>query len=78
MFQKAQSEAKSREEKARSDTQTEKLRGDEKDEEEQLLEEFEDEIADFSVPSEKIEEIKEEMQKEFDNIIDEVPENYCL
>ncbi|XP_037535512.1 protein OS-9 isoform X2 [Nematolebias whitei] len=68
---KAQSEAKSREEKARSDTQTEKLRGDEKDEEEQMLEGFEDEIADFSVPSEKIEEIKEEMQKEFDNIIDE-------
>lgn len=58
--------------------QTEKLRGDEEDEEEQLLEEFEDEMADFSVPSEKIEEIKEEMQKEFDNIIDEVSENYCL
>ncbi|MEQ2193661.1 hypothetical protein XENOCAPTIV_008455, partial [Xenoophorus captivus] len=48
-----------------------KLRGEEKDEDEQLLEEFEDEIADLSVPSEKIEEIKEEMQKEFDNIIDE-------
>ncbi|XP_013864566.1 protein OS-9 isoform X2 [Austrofundulus limnaeus] len=68
---KAQNEAKSRDEKATSDTQTEKLRGDEKDEDEQLMEEFEDEVADFSVPSEKIEEIKEEMQKEFDNIIDE-------
>ncbi|XP_017271418.1 protein OS-9 isoform X1 [Kryptolebias marmoratus] len=68
---KAQSEAKSREEKARSDVQMKKLRGDEKDEDEQLLEEFEDEMADFSVPAEKIEEIKEEMQKEFDNIIDE-------
>uniref|UniRef100_A0A8C9T8L3 Endoplasmic reticulum lectin n=1 Tax=Scleropages formosus TaxID=113540 RepID=A0A8C9T8L3_SCLFO len=41
------------------------------DEDERLLQEFEDEMADLSVPSEKIEEIKEEMQKEFDNIIDE-------
>lgn len=29
-------------------------------------------MADVSVPPDKIEEIKEEMQKEFDNIIDEV------
>lgn len=29
-------------------------------------------MTDLSVPSSKIEEIKEEMQKEFDNIIDEV------
>lgn len=29
-------------------------------------------MADLSVPSDKIEEIKEEMQKEFDNIINEV------
>lgn len=29
-------------------------------------------MSDISVPSDKIEEIKEEMQKEFDNIIDEV------
>uniref|UniRef100_A0A1A7XBE6 Endoplasmic reticulum lectin n=2 Tax=Iconisemion striatum TaxID=60296 RepID=A0A1A7XBE6_9TELE len=68
---KAQSQAKNSEEKSISDLQTEKLRGDEKDEDEQLLEEFEDEMADLSVPSDKIEEIKEEMQKEFDNIIDE-------
>ena len=57
---------------------TEKLREEEKDEDEQLLEEFEDEMADLSVPSEKIKEIKEEMQKEFDNIINEVSdERYC-
>lgn len=37
-----------------------------------MLQEFEDEMADLSVPSDKIEEIKEEMQKEFDNIINEV------
>lgn len=29
-------------------------------------------MSDLSVPSDKIEEIKEEMQKEFDNIINEV------
>ncbi len=42
------------------------------DEDERLLQEFEDEMADLSVPSSKIEEIKEEVQKEFDNIIEEV------
>lgn len=36
------------------------------------MQEFEEEMSDISVPSDKIEEIKEEMQKEFDNIIDEV------
>lgn len=45
---------------------------EEGDEDERLLQEFEDEMADLSVPSSKIEEIKEEMQKEFDNIIEEV------
>ncbi|XP_051752586.1 protein OS-9 isoform X1 [Ctenopharyngodon idella] len=44
---------------------------EEGDEDERLLQEFEDEMADLSVPSSKIEEIKEEMQKEFDNIIEE-------
>lgn len=29
-------------------------------------------MSDISVPSDKIEDIKEEMKKEFDNIIDEV------
>ena len=42
------------------------------DEDERLLQEFEEEMADLSVPSAKIGAIKEEMQKEFDNIIDEV------
>uniref|UniRef100_A0A673I4Z5 Endoplasmic reticulum lectin n=1 Tax=Sinocyclocheilus rhinocerous TaxID=307959 RepID=A0A673I4Z5_9TELE len=44
---------------------------EEGDEDETLLQEFEDEMADLSVPSSKIEEIKEEMQKEYDNIIEE-------
>lgn len=58
--------------KQRGDRLTEKHSEEEKDEDEQLLQEFEDEMADLSVPSDKIEEIKEEMQKEFDNIINEV------
>ncbi|XP_060776212.1 protein OS-9 [Neoarius graeffei] len=41
------------------------------DEDEQLLKEFEEEMADLSVPASKIVQIKEEMQKEFDNIIEE-------
>ncbi|XP_057194484.1 protein OS-9 isoform X2 [Triplophysa rosa] len=40
-------------------------------EDERLLKEFEEEMADMTVPSSKIEELKEEMQKEFDNIIEE-------
>nr|XP_020444565.1 protein OS-9 isoform X1 [Monopterus albus] len=44
---------------------------EERDEDEHLLQEFEDEMTDLSVPSDKIGEIKEEMQKEFDNIINE-------
>uniref|UniRef100_A0AAQ4RWB3 Endoplasmic reticulum lectin n=1 Tax=Gasterosteus aculeatus aculeatus TaxID=481459 RepID=A0AAQ4RWB3_GASAC len=54
-----------------SSSVTEKLDEEENDEDEELLQEFEDEMADLSVPSEKMEEIKEEMQKEFDNIINE-------
>ncbi|XP_030585414.1 protein OS-9 isoform X3 [Archocentrus centrarchus] len=68
---KAQNQAKSREEKATSNRVTEKLNEEEKDEDDSVLQEFEDEMADLSVPSDKIEEIKEEMQKEFDNIINE-------
>lgn len=45
---------------------------EEGNEDERLLKEFEEEMADVTVPSSKIEEIKEEMQKEFDNIIEEV------
>uniref|UniRef100_A0A3Q2QNI2 OS9 endoplasmic reticulum lectin n=1 Tax=Fundulus heteroclitus TaxID=8078 RepID=A0A3Q2QNI2_FUNHE len=66
-----ENQAKSREEKPTGDTDPGMLRGEEKDGDERLLEEFEEEMADLSVPSGKIEEIKEEMQKEFDNIIDE-------
>ncbi|XP_074489835.1 protein OS-9 isoform X3 [Sebastes fasciatus] len=68
---KAQNQAKSRGEKPNSDRVTEKLGEEEKDADERLLQDFEDEMADLSVPSDKIEEIKEEMQKEFDNIINE-------
>ncbi|XP_024126364.1 protein OS-9 isoform X2 [Oryzias melastigma] len=68
---KAEKQAKSRLEKPPTDAAAEELREEEKDEDEQLLQEFEEEVVDVSVPSEKIEEIKEEMQKEFDNIINE-------
>lgn len=66
-FQKAQQQANINE-KEKPTSLTEK----EKDEEERLLQELEEEMNDLSVPSDKIEEIKEEMQKEFDNIINEV------
>ncbi|XP_036804323.1 protein OS-9-like [Oncorhynchus mykiss] len=46
-------------------------RGAEDEEERLLLQEFDEEIAGLSVPSANIEEMKEEMQKKFDNIIDE-------
>ncbi|XP_054472805.1 protein OS-9 isoform X2 [Anoplopoma fimbria] len=68
---KAQNQVKSRGEKPTSDRVTEKLGEEEKDEDERLQQEFEDEMSDLSVTSDKIEEIKEEMQKEFDNIINE-------
>uniref|UniRef100_A0AAQ5YPX7 Endoplasmic reticulum lectin n=2 Tax=Amphiprion ocellaris TaxID=80972 RepID=A0AAQ5YPX7_AMPOC len=68
---KAQNQAKSRGETPTSNKLPEKLSEEKKHEDELLLQEFEDEMADLSVPSEKIEEIKEEMQKEFDNIINE-------
>ncbi|XP_074535443.1 protein OS-9 isoform X2 [Halichoeres trimaculatus] len=68
---KAQNQVKSQGEKPTSNEATEKLREDERDEDEHLLQEFEEEMTDLSVPSDKIEEIKEEMQKEFDNIINE-------
>ncbi|MBN3319250.1 OS9 protein, partial [Atractosteus spatula] len=44
---------------------------EEEDEDEQLLQEFEEEMADLSLPSSRIGEVKQEMQKAFDNIIDE-------
>ncbi|KAG8007871.1 Protein OS-9, partial [Nibea albiflora] len=69
--QKAQIQAKSRGEKPHNDRVTEKLVEEENNEDERLLQEFEDEISDLTVSSDKIEEIKDEMQKEFDNIINE-------
>ncbi|KAM4613304.1 protein OS-9 isoform 1-T2 [Polymixia lowei] len=68
---KTKQQAKSNGEKQNSVELKEKHGEEEKDEDEHLLQEFEDEMADLSVPSDKIEEIKEEMQKEFDNIINE-------
>ncbi|XP_034387827.1 protein OS-9 isoform X2 [Cyclopterus lumpus] len=68
---KAQNQVKSGGEKPTSDRVTEKLGGEEIDEDERLLQEFEDEMVDLSVTPDKIDEIKEEMQKEFDNIINE-------
>lgn len=41
-------------------------------EDDDLMEEFEKEMKDISVPSSKIGEIRETMEQEFDNIIDEV------
>ncbi|XP_024283081.1 protein OS-9 isoform X2 [Oncorhynchus tshawytscha] len=67
---KAENEAKQEREELQNEK--EKERDEEGDEEEHLLlQEFEEEIADISVPSANIEEMKGEMQKEFDNIIDE-------
>ncbi|XP_019736556.1 protein OS-9 isoform X2 [Hippocampus comes] len=43
----------------------------EDDEDERLLQEFKDEMADISVPADKADEIQETMRKEFDNIINE-------
>lgn len=51
---------------------TEKPRAEEdNDEDERVLQEFEEEMNELSVPSDKIEEIKDQMQKQFDNIINE-------
>ncbi|CAL8339157.1 unnamed protein product [Merluccius merluccius] len=68
---KARNQAKSEAEKQKRDGVKERHNDEEKDEEEGLLQGFEEELADLSLPTEKIKEIKEEMQKEFHNIIDE-------
>ncbi|KAM9409308.1 protein OS-9 isoform 2-T2 [Pholidichthys leucotaenia] len=70
---RALNQARRREEKPKSNREDEKL-DEEEDEDDRLLQEFEDEMADLSVPSDKIVEIKEEMQKEFNNIINEAQE----
>nr|XP_061833651.1 protein OS-9-like isoform X4 [Nerophis lumbriciformis] len=70
---KAQNQAKSlaeEQERERVSVQRSKDEGED-DEDERLLQEFEDEMSDLSVPADKTEEIKEKMHKEFDNIIDE-------
>ncbi|XP_054640931.1 protein OS-9 isoform X2 [Dunckerocampus dactyliophorus] len=71
---KAQKQAKRRAEqqqaRERASAKTGKDEGED-DEDELLLREFEEEMADVSVPADKSHEIKEKMQKEFDNIIDE-------
>nr|XP_043880701.1 protein OS-9 isoform X2 [Solea senegalensis] len=66
---KAQNQARSQGENPARDRMTDKL--GEEEEDESLLQEFEDEMADLSVSSDKIREIKEGIQKEFDNIINE-------
>ncbi|XP_061641415.1 protein OS-9 isoform X1 [Phyllopteryx taeniolatus] len=66
---KAQNRAKEQAGKRGSVKHSEDDRED--DEDERLLQEFEDEMADVSVPADKTEKIKETMQKEFDNIINE-------
>ncbi|KAM8867076.1 protein OS-9 isoform 2-T2 [Synchiropus picturatus] len=68
---RAQSEAKDHAEESTKEKITGRNTEEEKDEDEQLLKEFEDEMADLSLPSHKTEEIKEKMHKEFDNIINE-------
>uniref|UniRef100_A0A673MDR7 Endoplasmic reticulum lectin n=1 Tax=Sinocyclocheilus rhinocerous TaxID=307959 RepID=A0A673MDR7_9TELE len=70
----SQQSSQKREEQEEEEKREERAAGrevEEGDEDERLLQEFEDEMADLSVPSSKIEEIKEEMQKEFENIIEE-------
>ncbi|XP_005166099.1 protein OS-9 isoform X1 [Danio rerio] len=69
--QQASQKRKEKEEKIEEKTAEVEVEVEDVDEDETLLQEFEDEMQDLSVPSSKIEEIKEEMQKEFDNIIEE-------
>ena len=71
MFLQSDSEEEEEEEEEQPAAR-EKTKEDEGDEDEHLLQEFEEEMADLSIPVEKRMEIKEEMQKEFSNIIDEV------
>ncbi|XP_068598447.1 protein OS-9 [Brachionichthys hirsutus] len=71
---KAENKVKSRGDILRSDRVVGKIYDEDKDEDERLLQEFDDEMSDLSVPSDGIDGIKEEMQKEFDNIINEAEE----
>ncbi|XP_077386003.1 protein OS-9 isoform X2 [Festucalex cinctus] len=68
---KAQNRAKEQAGKMGSMKRSKDDDDDQDDEDKRLLKEFEDEMADVSVPADKTDEIKETMQKEFDNIINE-------
>ncbi|KAJ3603133.1 hypothetical protein NHX12_030876 [Muraenolepis orangiensis] len=68
---KARNQAKSEAEKQQRDGVKEQPDDEEKEGDEGFLQGFEEEVAGLSVPSEKMKEIKAEMQKEFHNIIDE-------
>ncbi|KAM9483708.1 protein OS-9 [Clarias gariepinus] len=65
------SEKEEEEEEERGKKNKQQHEEEEGDEDERLLKEFEEEMADLSVPASKIVQIKKEMQKEFDNIIEE-------
>lgn len=69
---RSRSSAEEEEEEEGKNEKAEEKEEEEGDEDERLLKEFEEEMADLSVPASKIVQIKEEMQKEFDNIIEEV------
>lgn len=69
--ERQQSSQSGQEEGKKQTTAEKEVEEEEGDEDEKLLQEFEEEMADITVPSAKIEEIKEEMHKEFDNIIEE-------
>ncbi|KAI5625995.1 protein OS-9 [Silurus asotus] len=69
---RSQSSLKKEEEQEEEERKREKEEDEEEgDEDERLLKEFEEEMADLTVPASKIVQIKEKMQKEFGNIIDE-------
>ncbi|TSW75978.1 Glycoprotein-N-acetylgalactosamine 3-beta-galactosyltransferase 1-B [Bagarius yarrelli] len=65
-----QKEEDEKRKRKKAEEEEEEEEGEEEDE--HLLKEFEEEMTDLSLPTSKIGQIKEEIQKEFDNIIDEV------
>lgn len=73
----ASSEEKQQEGEEEKEEGEDKKEEEETDEDERLLKEFEEEMGDLTVPPSKIIQIKKEMQKEFDNIIEEVPRPSC-
>ncbi|XP_077583021.1 protein OS-9 isoform X4 [Stigmatopora nigra] len=67
---KAQKRAKEEAEESTS-VKSQKEDSEDDDDDERLLQEFEEEMAEISLPADKTDEIKETMQNEFDNIINE-------